>query len=105
MINISIDPPDLKHPKYSPITNKKDLAINKIESVFEMIAEGVFDKEIPESDEDEIDISSPSFELYFVNRICSKLQALVFPVAHFPYYHNNFLSVHQEPHFPPPRLA
>ncbi|CAA9530011.1 MAG: hypothetical protein AVDCRST_MAG96-3489, partial [uncultured Segetibacter sp.] len=56
-------------------------------------------------DEDEIDTSSPSFELYFFTGICSKVPALDFPIEHFPNYNNSFPPVHQEPHFPPPKLT
>jgi hypothetical protein len=105
MINISIDPPDFKHPKHSSVTNKKALSIEETESFYELIAEGVFDKEVPESNEDEIDTSSPSFELYLITRICTKLPALAFPVEHFPQYYTSFSSINQEPHSPPPKFA
>lgn len=105
MVNISIDPPDLKHQKHNTITYKEDLSINKIESVYEMLAEGIFEVEIPESDEKEIDSSSPSFELYFFNGICTKLQTSVFPIQHYPHYYNNFASLYQKPDFHPPKLA
>jgi hypothetical protein len=105
MINISIDPPDLKHQNGSPGTNTEDLSVNEIESVYELIAEGVFDVELPESDEDEIDTSSPSFDLYFFERTGSKLQAFIFPIEHFCHYYKNFSSIHQEPHYHPPEVA
>jgi hypothetical protein len=68
-----------------------------------LIAEGVFDVELPESDEDEIDTSSPSFDLYFFERTGSKLQAFIFPIEHFCHYYKNFSSIHQEPHSPSSR--
>jgi hypothetical protein len=105
LINISINPPDLQHPKFSSITNKEDLTINKIESVYELIVEGVSDEEVPESDEDETDTTSQSFVLYFFSKICSKLPALNYPIEHFSHYHNNFPSVTKEAHFPPPKFA
>ena len=105
MINISINPPDLNSPKRSSTANKEDLSINQIESVYEMIAEGIFDQQVPESDEEEIDTSSPSFELFFTDRTYHKLPAFVFPIEYFPHYYNNFSSVYKEPHSPPPRLA
>lgn len=105
MINISIDSPNLKHQDHSAKTLKEDLSINEIESVCELIAEGVFDTEMPESDEDDIDSSSPSVELYFFERPCSKLQAFISPIEHFSYYYNNFLSICQEPNAPPPKFV
>ncbi len=105
IINISVDPPDLNVRAYDTATSKKESSFDETESVYELIAEGVFDEKVPESDEDEMDTSSPSFELYFFNRSCSRLPALVFPLHHSPHYHNNFLSLHQEPHSPPPKIV
>ena len=105
IINVSINTPDLKCAKQSSLSKTENLSINETESVYELIAEGMFDKKVPDSDEDDMDTSSPSFELYFFPKICSKLPAFNFLIEYFPHYSNNFLSVHQEPHFPPPRFA
>ena len=105
IINISINSPHLKRPNYSRETISKDLSLNEIESVCELIAEGVFDTEMPESDEDDIDTFSPSVELYFFERSYSKQQSFAFPIEYFSYYYNNFLSICREPHSPPPKLA
>ena len=105
MINISIDPPDLKHSKYSHHTNQEEVLLDETESVYEWIAEGVFDEEVPESNEDDIDTSSPSMELYFFTATCTRLPAIEFPVEHFSHYYSNIPFVHQEPRFPPPKRA
>jgi hypothetical protein len=105
MINISIDPRDLKRANYSPITYNENFSIDEIESVYELIAEGVFDKEVPASNEDEIDTFSPSFELYFFTATSIKLPAIKFPLEHISHCYNNFPIVHQEPLFQPPKFA
>lgn len=105
IVNISINPPDLQRPKYTSVTHQDDLSINKIESIYEFISENILDVEVPESEEEEIDTSSPTLELYFYKRTYSKLQAFVFPIEHFSHYSNRFPSVHKEPSSPPPKFA
>jgi hypothetical protein len=105
IINISINPPDAKHAKYSSITDKEDLLINETESIYELIAEGLFNEDVPESNEDDIDTSSPSVELYFSTGIFSTLPAIEFPFDHFAHCNNNFPSLHHEPLFQPPKQA
>ena len=105
IINISINLPDINYPNYRNVLSKEDVSIDELESVYELIAEDVFNKEVPESDEDEIDTSSQPFELYFFTKTCSKLPALAFPAKHFSRYQNNFLSIFQEPHLPPPKIS
>jgi len=105
IINLSIDPRDLKSANYSPITAKEDFSTDEIESVYELIAEGVFDKEVPASNEDEIDTFPPSFELYFFTATSFRLPAINSPLEHFAHSYNNFPIVHQEPLFQPPQFA
>lgn len=106
LINISIHASELKHPKYFPFTNQEQqVAIDEIESIYELVVEGISGDEVPESDEDEADSSIPTIDLYCFNRDFSKLQAVNFPVKHFSHYYNRFLSVHQKPHAPPPKPA
>lgn len=105
MINISINSPDLKRLNPGGETIRKELTVNEIESVCELIAEDIFDSEMPESDEEDIDTSSPSVELYFFERSCNKLHSFVFPVKYFSYYNNNFLSICREPNAPPPKFV
>jgi hypothetical protein len=103
VINVSINPPDLKYGKYSALTKKEDLSINEIESVCELIAEGIFDEDIPESNEDEIDTLSPSFQLYFFTGNGIKLLAKEFSLAHFSHCYSNITSENKEPLYLPPR--
>lgn len=105
IFNISINPPDLKQQKFGSIADKEDLLINKIESVYELVVEGVSDEEIPETDEDEIDTTSQFFVLFFSPRTYSKLPALGLYIEPFSLYYNNFPSITTDPHFPPPRFA
>ena len=105
VINISINPRDFKHPRYSSTASKEDLSINETESIYELIAEGVFDEDVPESNEDDIDTSSPSVELYFFTASCNTLPTLELPLEHFPRCNKSFPSLHHEPLFQPPKQA
>ena len=104
-INISINPPDVKLVVDKTVTNNKQLAADETESIYEWVVEGMSDEDVPESDDDDMDTSSPSFELYFFNRVCSELPVLHFSIEHYAHYHTNFPFIHQEPHSPPPKWA
>ncbi len=105
IVNISINPPDIHRQKQGSVVLSEDLSINDVESVYELVAEGVFDSDVPESEEEETDTTSSAFDLYFFNRTSIKLPPLQFPAVHFSYYSNNFTSFHQAPHSPPPKAA
>jgi hypothetical protein len=105
LINISIDPPDLWRLKTASISQKQPLPINEIESLYELISEGVFEHDVPESDENDIDSESQPFDLYCFNNIYSTRPGYSFPVEHFCYYHNTFSCECPEPNAPPPKNA
>ncbi|HUC79515.1 MAG TPA: hypothetical protein VMR70_01315 [Flavisolibacter sp.] len=109
MINISIDPPSLKFQQAVGSANSKAASIDEIESIYEMVAEGVFDKDVPDDnqdkDEDEIHTSSPSMDLYFSAHAGHQLPQLSFPSEYFPHYHNINLLIYTEPNSPPPKYA
>lgn len=103
MINISIDPPDLKLAENRQ-GKIEEPATDETETVYELIAEGLFDQDVPENDEEETDTSSPGFLLYFFTAGSNQLRALNFPVEHFSHYQKKVLSAHQEPSSPPPKI-
>lgn len=103
MINISIDPPDLKKLKVAPISHKEDLSINDIESVYELISEGVFENDVPENDDSDVDTESPVIDLYCFKIFFSTRPVFNFPIEHFSYYYNNLSFDCPEPNSPPPK--
>ena len=103
MINISINPPDLKHFNYISITHKEDLSINEIESIYEWISEVIFEKNVHEKDESDIHTISKTFNLYFFPLISNELLIPYFLLKHSSYYQNNFSVLYAEPVFPPPK--
>ena len=100
-INVSIDPRDLKQFKDN-LTNKEDLSINEIESIYELISEGVFHKDVPESDENDIETTSEAFELYFFTSTYTKLLVFNSPVEHYSFCQNKLSVLPSQPHLPPP---
>lgn len=105
MINISIDPPDMSNFKNGKITYKEDLAINETESIYELISEGIFQKDVPESDEDDADTYLEIFDLYCFSSIDGKITVSKFSLQHNQYYKDNFLAHYPEPNSPPPKQA
>jgi hypothetical protein len=105
MINISIDPPDIKQYTEKGIVHKEDLSINETESVYESVSEGIFDKDVPESDEEDIDTNSEISEFYFVSSNDNKLLGYNFPIDYSQHYQNNFSVQYPEPNSPPPKKA
>jgi hypothetical protein len=105
MINISIDPPDLKQLKTAPISQKEDLSINEIESVYELISEGVFENDVPEKDDNDIDTESQPFDLYCFKFTFSAPPVFNFLIEHYPSYHKSFSFECPQPNSPPPKYA
>ncbi|RYZ26918.1 MAG: hypothetical protein EOO10_14235 [Chitinophagaceae bacterium] len=104
MINLSVDTPDSQI-RYGTTNHHEDLSINDIESLSELIAEGLFDIDVPESDEDDVDSSSPAEDLYFSDRSSQQLPLVSFSIQHVGYYLNSFPSISQKPLSPPPKSA
>jgi len=105
LINISIDPPDLKRIKDGRHAHSEDLSINEIESVYELISERVFDTSVPESDDDDITKSNDSCELYFPSPAGTPSPAPRFAVAYTCSYQDSLLFLFREPNLPPPKHA
>ena len=64
MVNICTDPIDSLNIKYGKIVASEDLSINEIESVYELVAEKVFNKLVPESDERDEDTFNKVVSVY-----------------------------------------
>ena len=104
LVNISINAPDFMHTRSGSVVSGKGFEVNEIESIYELISEVICDTDVPESDEDEIDTSSQSIELFCAG-MHSKLLLFVIYIEHYSNYQNNSPPVYQAPHFPPPKVA
>lgn len=105
MINISIDPPDLMPLRTAPVSHEEDLSINETESVYELISEGVFETNVPDQDDSDMDRESQTFDLYCCKPIFTTRPFLDLPIEHFSLYRNNLSFDYTEPSFPPPKHA
>jgi hypothetical protein len=105
MINISINFQQL-----TPLTAVTKNVANEpidpeIETLYELIAEGIFDFEIPESEDEAIDNDSINFHLYFYSP--NRLVFGVTPIFTDHYLYNYFGSsaLQQPPVSPPPKFC
>jgi hypothetical protein len=103
LINISIDAPDLIPATATSQYEDEDLSINDIESIYELISEIVFDVDVPEGDENDIDKKFPIFEAY-----CFPQQPGIRHIApdilrYESHYLSNLIFKSSEPDFPPPK--
>jgi len=84
-INISIDPPDLKHFKNGSIGHKEGLSTNEIESIYKLISKVAFEN-----------TSYQTFNLY-------ELLVPDFSIKPSSYYQNKVSVLHAELVFLPPK--
>ncbi|TDH24666.1 hypothetical protein EXU57_15125 [Segetibacter sp. 3557_3] len=105
LINISIDPPDLKQTKKVYTSQQEDLTINEVESVYELIAEGVFHSDVPENNDHDIDTDTHSVDLYFYDFPYSSPALINHPLEHHVHYLTTVTSINAGPNAPPPKYA
>lgn len=91
MINICTDPIDSLNIKFGEILASEDLTINEIESICEFIAEKVFNKQIPEYDENDEDSFNKFFSDYCLFNNFIELESIQTSVV-LPIYHNFYLD-------------
>ncbi len=103
MINISIDVPDVATSFKSTSRISKDLAINDIESVYELLSENVFHIEVPDNDEPDIEKDINSVELFYFHPDIYHFGFTDFPLSHQSYYTESFTVLFSEPNSPPPK--
>jgi len=103
ILNVSIDTPDIHLQRNGLLTPKEDLSINEIESVYELVAEGVYGNDMPETDDNDIDTTSESFKLYCFSPFLSTAAVLDFPIMRCSYYQKHLPQVYTEPTSPPPK--
>lgn len=103
MINVSIDPPDFRQFKNAHVEHKEDLSLNEIESIYELVSEGLFGKDVPESDDADIDTKPETPDLYCFMSRYSEATPVRFSAKRFSHYLHSFSPVHIELSSPPPK--
>lgn len=106
MINISVDPPDIKTHVSQGKQPKHQKEIDSINSVYEMVAEGLLDNDIPdEDDETDIEKTVKSVELFCYKTAIPTLAAVDVPLKHQPSNSDPYSSCSTNPNFPPPKMT
>lgn len=103
MINISIDPPDVKFFKNADVMHREDLSINEIESIYELISEVFLNRYVHESDENDINGISKTFNIYFFAPASVQFYTPAFSIGYCSYYQNIFSVLFSKPISPPPK--
>ena len=102
-INLSIDAPDLTPITHTSLSDNEDLLVNDIESIYELVSEVIFGKDVPENDENDIDTKSPVFDAF-----CFSPQSIIQNISAYlidceSHYLGLLIFDSPEPDFPPPR--
>lgn len=82
---------------------KEDPSINEVESVYELISETLFDHNIPENNDNDIDSDSVPFDLYFYPTPSAVV--FQFPTEHVTLLEYNFPTIDANPNIPPPKQS
>ncbi len=103
MLNVSIDPPDVKHFKTSNVVHTEDLLINEIESIYELISEVLLNLYVHETDENDIHAISKTIHIYFFGLTAMQFCAPTFSIGYFSYSQDIFSVLDAKPISPPPK--
>ncbi len=105
MINISVNPPDSRSFKFFQVQTTEDLSFNETESLYELISETVFDLDVPETEDEDIDISWETPELFCLVSKSHEGVSFSFLPRRFFTYQQGAISVHLKISSPPPKVA
>ena len=104
LLNLSIDPPRHQNVINGELTFQEDLTINKIESLYELIVEHLFKKDVPETQDNANHSISKAFFFYHQTpNLCCKLILTEKPVIHNHFYITSFPEQNQVLESPPPK--
>ncbi|OLY90609.1 hypothetical protein SAMN05444008_101251 [Cnuella takakiae] len=101
LFNLSVDAPDANAFYNYP----EDLSLNDTESLIEWIAEGFFDHDIPEGDDEDVEKNTATIDLYFTERTGYLLHPSHVAPEHFITYFSLVPTRHDQPHAPPPKAV
>ncbi len=105
ILNLSINSRQTAHSAVSSVQSES-LGAQETETLYELISEGVFNTDLPDSDEeDDIDSSSPAIDLYLSDKFLSKISSYRRDLQHTSRYSKRILFTHTEILSPPPRLV
>lgn len=105
MINLSINTRDFRELGNRHTAQKITQPFNDIETLYELVAEGLFDENVPDNEDQDTDSSSRAFDLFSL--VPNYKGIIPFPhgIQHFSLYQHRIPSVLAEPTGPPPKQA
>lgn len=104
MINVSIDPRDLIQIDQGMYSHTEDLSINETESIYELIAEKLFDTEIPESEEEDVEKTFGGIDLFFNTTLISNPVIQTYIISQYGDCHESLTIIYPASDSPPPDL-
>ena len=99
---MSINPLHLSKPLSHDAAQEQNISDDEIESIYELIAQEICDTDIPESDDEDVDSTSPLLELFYTEPSDNLSSFCVF-LVHNSRYHNIAPSIYRDPQFLPPQ--
>lgn len=105
MINLSINLADFREFQNRHASHKAAQPFNEIETLYELVAEGLFDKDIPDTEDQDTVSSFKSFDLFSFQPLHNEIVVTPYTVEYFSFYQPGISLVHAEPNAPPPKQA
>jgi hypothetical protein len=105
LINISIYTPHTKSFAVGCVTSPEDLDVNGVESIYELVSEGIFNVDVPVSGENDSDITFETLDIFLLSAGYNKLIVFKHPIEHYAFYPCAFYLLHSAPNSPPPKLV
>ncbi len=104
LINISIYTPHTKSFTVACVTSPEDLDVNGVESIYELVSEGIFDVDVPVSDENDSDIAFETLDIFLLSPVYNKPVVFKHPIEYYAFYPRTSYPLHSAPNSPPPKL-
>jgi hypothetical protein len=104
LVNISIEPPEIQTPPKTTRATAPAKEINKIESIYEMVSEGLLDIELPDGEDEDIEKTNKSIQLFFSSAVLHAFPLTVPFPAYQAYQPERYSLPFTDPVSPPPKF-
>lgn len=105
LINISIYTPHTKSFTVASVTSPKELDVNGVESIYELVSERIFNIDVPASDQNDRDITFETLDIFLLFSVCNELVVFKHPIEHYSFYPGTSYPLHSAPNSPPPKTV
>ena len=103
LINISIYTPHTKSFTVACGASPEDLDVNGVESIYELVSEGIFNVDVPVSDENDSDITFETLDIFLLSPVYNKLFVSKHPLEYHAFYQRTSYPLQSAPNSPPPK--